>query len=145
MAKANIRLLLSSFHLFRHIIPGIKLFPSHYSYELSVQLQTALSFRYKKGMCPPKASQLSVFSAVSIWRVFPKLFLFQEKFSSLPLHKGRQSMPRHVQEELCIEQGQFAKQTFRAQMPRPKPGQCHLRRQARCRSRCCAYCSGPLW
>ena len=49
MAKANIRLLLGSFHLSRHIIPGITLFPSHYSYELSVQLQTALSFQYKKG------------------------------------------------------------------------------------------------
>ena len=40
MAKVNNKLTLNFFDLFRHIISEIMQFSSHYSYELSVQLQT---------------------------------------------------------------------------------------------------------
>ena len=46
-------------------------------------------------MRPPKASQLSVLSAVSIGRVFLKLFLFQEKLTFLILAGGQSNHASH--------------------------------------------------
>ena len=76
MAKANVKLTLSFLDPFRHIIPEIMHFPSHYSYELSVQLLPLSHFSLKKGTHLPEALQLSVFSAVSMLPSFLKLFPF---------------------------------------------------------------------